>query len=343
MTSGLSRRWVGLAARLSLAAGSVLVTLALLEAGSFLGGRKPGPVFPLETNSAKGLGRYDHALFWSLAPDAVSSDGSVRTNSLGLRGPAVRPASPDLFRVLFLGESSTFGWDVPYESSYAALLQRLLAEDGRGREVEVINGGMPGYTLVQGYGLLLRLELRLDPDVVLVAFGFNDFLPVSYLDLRVPHGVEVTTGLDDWELFRQRRRWAARLSALLTDRSNFWRTLRSWRRADLTLDGRGLVQTDDKRPRVPKEVRLKMLELMLEHCRARGVKLVVVVPWYRELQAHAPLLRRFAAERNVAIVDLPERLRQVSTRNFLDMVHPNQAGHRLIAQEIHRELARLGW
>jgi lysophospholipase L1-like esterase len=59
---------------------------------------------------------------------------------------------------------------------YAAILQQILDEGfGRGR-VEVINLGMIGYSSYHGLRVLRREGLGLDPDFVVIRFGWNDFV-----------------------------------------------------------------------------------------------------------------------------------------------------------------------
>jgi lysophospholipase L1-like esterase len=80
-----------------------------------------------------------------------------------------------------------------------------------------------------------------------------------------------------------------------------------------------------------------MLERIHAFCRKRGVELVVIVPWYAGFEDHAPLLRRFAAEHGLAIVDLPRRLASLPGSRadyFVDLIHPNDEGHRRIAAAI---------
>ena len=59
-------------------------------------------------------------------------------------------------------------------------LEQLLNQDERDRDVRVLNGGVPGYTLFQGVQYLLHRSEQFEPDMVLLYFGFNDYLGVSY-------------------------------------------------------------------------------------------------------------------------------------------------------------------
>ncbi len=76
------------------------------------------------------------------------------------------------FRVLCVGDSHTYGLNLPPDAAYPARLQRLL--DPAGTTIGVKNYGVPG----RNSGALLReLPRYLDeirPDVVIVLVGFND-------------------------------------------------------------------------------------------------------------------------------------------------------------------------
>src|SRR5215470_7272233 len=78
----------------------------------------------------------------------VLSETPLRTNSLGLRGPEV-PAD-GARRILAVGDSCTWGWQVEEQESYPAVLQQLLDERYGPGAYHVINGGVPGYTSYQG-------------------------------------------------------------------------------------------------------------------------------------------------------------------------------------------------
>jgi lysophospholipase L1-like esterase len=111
----------------------------------------------------------------------------IKTNSLGFRTGEIK-ANADV-RILCLGDSTTFGWGLPdASSSYASRLETMLADspwaDGRHRQFEVFNAGVPSFTLYQG------LQLYIDPlidlarwDYVIATFGWNE-RPGVELDLE---------------------------------------------------------------------------------------------------------------------------------------------------------------
>ena len=84
------------------------------------------------------------------------------------------PKPPGTLRVICYGDSNTDGPSLG--RSWPARLQTVI--DARaehvGRHVEVVNGGVVGYSSYQGL-LLFREEVaRYEPDVVLFSFGWND-------------------------------------------------------------------------------------------------------------------------------------------------------------------------
>jgi lysophospholipase L1-like esterase len=98
----------------------------------------------------------------------------VTTNERGFRTAPFRSAkSPGTFRIICMGDSSTFGFQVDDADAYPRLVARLLEEAHPGK-FEVLNLGAPGYTTRQGIELLRREALGFEPDLVTFAYGTND-------------------------------------------------------------------------------------------------------------------------------------------------------------------------
>lgn len=105
-------------------------------------------------------------------PAGADRDGNadgifVRVNREGFRGPEIAP-SHSKPRVLTIGDSCTFG--TTEESTYPRAIQRKLHE--LGRDVEVINGGVEGYS---PWNVLSRIDQfkRLRPEVTTVYIGWT--------------------------------------------------------------------------------------------------------------------------------------------------------------------------
>jgi lysophospholipase L1-like esterase len=103
------------------------------------------------------------------------------TNAQGLRTHGAQAellvAKPrGVARILCLGDSCTFGMRVDRDETYVARLEARLR--AQGKQVEVWNLGVPGYSSANGVRLAQQLAV-LAPDVVTIAYGFNDSLLVT--------------------------------------------------------------------------------------------------------------------------------------------------------------------
>ena len=97
----------------------------------------------------------------------------VSINDLGLRERPIGRKQEDEVRVLFLGDSVTFGWRVPVEQTFVRLLESRLSSR-LGRPVRTVNSGVGGYNTVQEKWFLFRSGERIDPDLVVLLYVKND-------------------------------------------------------------------------------------------------------------------------------------------------------------------------
>ncbi len=105
----------------------------------------------------------------------------IRTNSLGYRNREIGAKKGR--RILFLGDSITFGDYLPEEQTFVRRVERLARESGD--DWETINAGVGAISLETEMAILKETGLNLQPDVVVVDFYLNDFLNSPYV-LR-PH------------------------------------------------------------------------------------------------------------------------------------------------------------
>lgn len=94
----------------------------------------------------------------------------------GLREKNITVAKPaDTIRVALLGDSLTEGLQVPYEESFAHLIQERIG-DLKGKQLQVINFGCSGYSTTQELLLLERQVLKFSPDLVIVCYNSRDLI-----------------------------------------------------------------------------------------------------------------------------------------------------------------------
>jgi len=74
--------------------------------------------------------------------------------------------------VVCFGDSVTFGWNLKYDESYPVILENSLHEEYP--HIKVINSGIGGNTIADGYGRIDSDVLYYEPDVVVINFGLND-------------------------------------------------------------------------------------------------------------------------------------------------------------------------
>lgn len=293
----------------------------------------PDPLITKQDEKWADARRFDPLLFWTMAPDIVRSK-EKKTNSLGLRGPEIPPKDPGEFRILSLGESTTYAARHLYEETYSKRVEDLLGRVD-GKSVRVINAGQPGHTLFQGVVYLRHRGLALEPDAVMIYFGINDSLPVAFRAQR--DAMAQTSGLTDRELYQQRRSLRYRIVYALQRHSNLVRMI------SFSGAKQGQVQIGSK-PRVPEEDRRGLLGELRALCREHGLRLIVLIPWYREHDDHVPLLRELAGAEDVILIDLHATLATLPKPResyFYDPMHPTAEGHRLIAEAIAAKLKRV--
>ncbi len=112
---------------------------------------------------------------YTLQSAAGQGEETARTNSLGFRGADFEPAKdPDVFRVITLGGSSTFGFHNEDDETYPYFLQERFEAEAGGGGVEVINAGFPYYTTASIRSLLEDEVIEYEPDLVTLYTAYND-------------------------------------------------------------------------------------------------------------------------------------------------------------------------
>jgi lysophospholipase L1-like esterase len=113
---------------------------------------------------------------------------TVDIDARGYREATEDPPADDVYRVLLVGDSITFGFNVDQGKAFDRGLMTRLAERYPGRRVDVINAAVPGWSWLQGLRFLETEGLALEPDLVVIGHGTNDrFFPATSTDIeRMP-------------------------------------------------------------------------------------------------------------------------------------------------------------
>ena len=166
-------------------------------------------------------------------------------------------------KIIFLGDSSTFGYGVSTQSSFVEVVERLLSD------VHAINLGMIGYTSYQGRVSLEKYAPLLKPDMVVVSFNYNDRRAILEPD-----------AIDSAEVFQRMHLLHSIASANIggvLDASYFVRALRRvMREVGLVADWTE-TRIDALHPRVNEDAYRRNLSQIAEETKRLGIPLVFLL------------------------------------------------------------------
>ncbi len=291
----------------------------------------------------------DPLLFWRVRPNLKEvfwDFTNFSTNAQGFREDHdIRRKPSGGFRVLCIGDSVTFGFRVPMAFPdkphdfdhklfpYPALCEKRLQAANSNRQVEVIPLAVPGYTSYQGLNLLRREIDSLKPDVVTVCFGWNDICLRSLPDRQ-------SMPVD----------WPRVTARTLMCHSQALVHFAKWQRRKQSKTN----QPDNAVPtaRVSSEDYVANLLAISKLAREHGAQAVVIGQVYRDTRSNPPeakmvreyrdALREAAAANGVPYLQVDELLETNYPANdglFGEGIHPNAAGHEVMAKVLLKFLA----
>jgi hypothetical protein len=115
----------------------------------------------------------DAGLGWEPVPNSHMAD--LRINSGGFRGREYgRVAGAGVTRIVFLGDSETFGERLQEDETVPGQLEIVLHEIDPTRNYEVLNFGVIGYNTSQEFNLLKKTAMAYEPSIVVLYYVFND-------------------------------------------------------------------------------------------------------------------------------------------------------------------------
>jgi lysophospholipase L1-like esterase len=220
----------------------------------------------------------------------------ITVNADGYRGPAA--ARTDATRVVCMGDSNFFGYPLDDRDVFPAALQRAL--DGRADgPFEVLNGGVPGYTIEQGLRWFRATFRALAPDVVLLSYLNNDA----------------------WEQPQTDAELLARSAAPF---AGLRRALGQLRVLQYLVAHRSApAAAPPTVPRVPLERFLTLYGEFLDEARTLGADVVVLdYRAYQQIEPYSDALRQLCARRGAAYLFVGSLLKGAITSGALERTLP---------------------
>lgn len=276
--------------------------------------------------------------------------------------PDAGEPGPDAKRILVLGDSVAFGYRLAYDDTLGAQLQSEL--DARtGRRHAVLNGGVEGYNSQNQLAWLQTYGWALDPAAIVVVFNLNDY---DYGPVMGPNGIlttDRTQRVSTWSLanvsdFYVLLRWLGKLGAHALTTSSAPNPTASADPSEPASGGQRFDKFDRYVSLLRKQYYAKpsdrRWEEMVEALRglrdeaaSHGVPLwVAILPDGDQVGVDAPDL---VPQERLAQVCRDEHLRCIdllpafeahdgNVPLFIDIMHPNAIGHRIIARELATRL-----
>ena len=262
-------------------------------------------------------------------PGLVSNEQGLRqAQSIGTT------KAQDELRILFIGDSVTFGWGVRHDETFPARVEWILRE--RFPEVRTlsINAGVPAYSLFQGWRFLMTEGLDYEPDVVVLgSFG--------HVDSNAWLGISDLEQFEHWRAAQPAEwlRWSS-IAQLLTP---------VFRRPQYP------QTTNLKRPRLTRSEFRDVLERILKLTQQQHTQLLVVVPchvnninglvppgtWgpYQKVLGEFAQSLRLGPFPDPALVDGAALLFHLTSQHdrselLFDLIHPTPIFHAALAEEI---------
>ena len=275
-------------------------------------------------------------------------------NPFGIRGPEISLAkNPGTVRIIFIGGSTTFGLDNPFEKTFPYLTGKVLKEQVPGLAIETLNAGKPGLVAESEAVRIQNLTL-LHPDIFVVMTGYNDAATIYRNYIRVDSSGSLTY---------PRPSWALRLHSFLSMHSVAYVTFKEKlavlfygdpdyplgpsRRSKTQLDA-GATQWLAYYPPFFKKRIEKMSQIAADH----GIKLVFIkAPLSRHRRSHQPLyvkaydalmekVAEVSDQKKIPLLELDDIFKGLEETFFIksDGLHFTDEGNLKIAEAVSRFL-----
>lgn len=280
----------------------------------------------------------------------LQGGSTVRINALGFRGPEIEFAKGDAFRIVVLGESTTFGLTLePGERPWPEILEaRIASELDCHAPVQVINAGVPGWNLMHQVRRLRYDILPLRPDLVISYHGYNGFhlilkeIPSALVErhpMAPPRPSRLLVGAENFlRLAAFNRRYAAarelyesalETDALETDYAALYRRLARilhGRVSALALATFNMAVDERSDPE-----QIRYYERSVPDVRARI--------WANRM--HSEIVRELGRGPDVQAIDTSEGLDGGGRELFVDLAHFTRAGRERLARNVLRGIRPL--
>lgn len=270
------------------------------------------PFINREINQKAKIYQSDPWLFWKYRPNSEKKDWDIRINSLGFRDKEFSVKQKEIFRIIILGDSCTAGHGLQLKDTYSKQLEELLNQ--KEERYEAINGGVPGYSSFQGLRYFQSIARKYPPDLVIIFLGTNDKEKALY---------------EDKELNPLR-------IIMLSVRRNF---ILNSKVLQFVMSKIYNVKNINWKPRVsPQDYRYNLLSIVQE-ANNNNIEVLFIKPTNKlEIKNNFRNNSYIPPNPYIDLFDTFKYYQNNTNKIFLDQIHFNESGNRIIAEEIYNWL-----
>lgn len=271
-------------------------------------------------------------------------EGVVCTNSERLIGPEIKYERGQAFRILTIGESTTQG--VPLDKEYLPwprLLEKIIENKFTcSKPIEVLNGGLAGYTIKDSNIRLPSLISNFDPDIVLSYHGANSF-PLIFNSIP-PAAIKLPPYIayrPSYLIHKLEMRWRTR---------EFYKNNTNWNASDQNIQSSNLAAEYRKLENIIKSNHKKLFFITFNlsidegspqdaiQFYKQGFPLADATITLNNIQTK--ILREISEGLGIKLIDSSKNLHGTYDQdNFIDLVHFTKKGDRIMANNVFEGIA----
>jgi hypothetical protein len=222
------------------------------------------------------------------------------------------PKGENVFRIVSLGDSFTFGHGVEFNETYSYFLEEKLNSDAKTFRFEVLNFGVPGASMWDKVNIFKVNASHCEPDLVILQYWLDDM----WNSTRI---LEILLNLTDKQPSQMREK-----------------LFNAYEIHKLELEKQPFTKVWKENVETP-------LKELVNSLKKRNIPLLLlVIPPIpsQELSEHSTLLKNLSIEQNFSFLDLTEAFSKYKKSQLVieGAVHPTPFGHKIIAEAIYSKI-----
>ena len=277
-----------------------------------------------------------------------ANDSTATINKLGFRGGVVEIPKPEgRLRIMSLGDSSFYGFGVNDDETFTEKLKGRFGEAGI--DVDAVNAGVAGYSIVQHQVVMEEVGWAMDPDLLILCNVWSDNTWDTFQDedLIISARFARQNPLTRSALVKLFAAWWADVGGSDEGRVIVWSASDGW--------------PEGKVRRVPLERWISLNDSLLNQAAERGVGAIFLKPTNTSLlnedhvgppQAWNPYFKAMDAlseHHGIPVLNVTDLYKASMEEGsevidlLWDKMHPTAKGHTLVSDALFDALQTAGW